>query len=416
MLKKVLAIMLAIFMIAGVLSITVFAEDGNEPETSPIEIYTIEDLYAINYNLGGNYILMNDIDMTEATAEGGVWDYLSNGWEPIGSNGLYSGDTPFTGTFDGNGHEIIGMRIRVKTLPAGTNHSIFAGLFAKNTGTIKNLIVSGNISGQYRYYYGAIAGYNGGTIQACVANADVNVTAANGDVYAGGVAGFTSDVGTVTECVNNGDITANYSSYYDNDGFAVSSGISMCQSYLRDAGTISNCYNTGTISASNSNDSTHAYSAGISADRYRASYALITTSNCYNIGLADYAISERPVTNCYFLKNIGQGVSGAKSLTEGQMKLKVVFGGFDFDNVWYIDSNAEYPYPQLRCFAQEPFIKPAEEPTDEPTEPPTEVKIVYVLGDIDGDQEATVVDATYIQRYNADIFVPFAVGEPVDLG
>ena len=32
-----------------------------------------------------------DVDI----AEGGDWDYLGNGWEPIGSNGTYSGNAFF---------------------------------------------------------------------------------------------------------------------------------------------------------------------------------------------------------------------------------------------------------------------------------------------------------------------------------
>ena len=47
-------------------------------------IYDIADLNAINNNLSGNYILMNDIDLSE-TAPGGQWD-AGNGWVPIGSD------------------------------------------------------------------------------------------------------------------------------------------------------------------------------------------------------------------------------------------------------------------------------------------------------------------------------------------
>ena len=104
---------------------------------------------------------MNDIDLTTYTAKGGDWDYAGNGWEPIGSGGAYKGSA-FTGIFDGNGYEIKGMRIDITKLPSGTSDTSYAGLFANNAGTIKNLTVSGDIkSSVYILYVGAICGYNG---------------------------------------------------------------------------------------------------------------------------------------------------------------------------------------------------------------------------------------------------------------
>lgn len=41
----------------------------------------------------------------------------------------------------------------------------------------------------------------------------------------------------------------------------------------------------------------------------------------------------------------------------------------------------------------------------EPTTPPTEPSTI-ILGDVDGDGEATVIDATYIQRYNVNMQIP----------
>ena len=506
MLKKVLAITLAVFMIICVLSVTAFAEgEGGEPETPVTEIYTIEDLYMINYNLDGNFILMNDIDMTEATAEGGDWDYGGRGWEPIGSNGIYSGNTPFTGTFDGNGYKITGMRINISSLPSGTGF-VYAGLFAKNTGTIKNLSMFGSIESKYGGYYGSIAGYNTGTILSCVNNMSITCSSgdyaggitgyntgtilscvnnmnmsitcssfgyaggiagdnsgtilscvnnmsititcsssdyiyaggiagsnsgtilscvnnmsiacsSDSDIYAGGIAGITYK-GTVSECCNNGDISAKYTG---SSGYNVySSGITLCS-----GGTVTDCYNTGSITAANSYSSDRACSAGISAEYNFSSSP--TISNCYNIGTAAKAISYQSVTNCYFLNGSGADTAGAKSLTAAQMKIQGVYGGFDFDNVWFIDSNGEYPYPQLRnnpanppeepvVPTDEPTEAPTDEPTDAPTEAPSQAPVIIILGDVDGDLDAGIIDATYIQRYNAGFNTPFAIGEPIEFG
>lgn len=133
--KKVLSLLLSFILLMA--SVPVGTISAEALEYDVIEIRTIAELYNINSNMSGNYKLMNDIDMTEDTAVGGDWDFMGNGWEPIGSNGVY-GNTAFTGTFDGGGHMIIGMRIVVNNKPSGTG-TVYLGLFANNSGTIKNL-------------------------------------------------------------------------------------------------------------------------------------------------------------------------------------------------------------------------------------------------------------------------------------
>lgn len=432
MFKKVLAVVLAVLLLVGALSVTVFADE--EPPVT--EIRTVEDLYMINLDLAGNYKLMNDIDLTEATAEGGDWDYVGNGWEPIGSNGIYSGDTPFTGTFDGNGYEINGMRINIKKLPSGTGN-VDVGLFANNKGIIKNLTVSGSINASANVYcvgaiagsnygtikdvsvscriianagvyaVGAITGSNYGTIEACVNRADISAKSSNNEIISvGGIAGLAYDKSRITHCYNSGIITATHSSnrYYC---YASASGITY------NGGTVDNCYNTGKITASNSYYTNFIRYAGISANSNG------TVTNCYNTGTAEKAISYGTVTDCYFLSGSGADTTGAKSLTAAQMKLKAMYRGFDFDNTWFIDNTGEYPYPQLINNAAYPPVQPTEPETDAPTEPetaePTVAPKVYYLGDVDGDGDATVVDATYIQRFATRVNVPYPVGELIPM-
>ena len=71
-------------------------------------------------------------------------------------------------------------------------------------------------------------------------------------------------------------------------------------------------------------------------------------TNCYNVGIVnEYAIGSGTVTNCYYLSGTGNESAGAKSLTSAQMKIQALYAGFDFENVWTIDSNSNYKYPQL---------------------------------------------------------------------
>ena len=369
--KKLTALLLTVFLVSVTTVSAASVQAVSETQTEPIdfqEISTVEDLYMINYDLDGNYKLMNDIDLTEATAEGGDWDFDGRGWEPIGSNGTYSGEKPFTGIFDGNKHEIKGLWININSLPSGTNwNDDNVGLFATNAGTIKNLTVSGKISiakSTFIIYIGGIVGNNSGTIENCCNKIDFDVKGK----YAGGIVGYNS--GMISNCCNKNDIansefasddgvyaggiagcntksitqsynTGNISlSGYNSHGGIYSSGISYSSQ-----GNVSDCYNSGNITANNTYyiGSYGGYSAGIAY--------LGNVRNCYNIGSALNAIgittNHDTVSNCYFLSGTGADAQGAKSLTAAQMKIEKIYSGFDFNNVWFIDKNSEYPYPQL---------------------------------------------------------------------
>ena len=63
-----------------------------------IEIRTVADLQSVTNNLGATYELMNDIDLSGVS------------FEPIGGVDNWDADA-FTGTFHGNGHKIVGLKI-----------------------------------------------------------------------------------------------------------------------------------------------------------------------------------------------------------------------------------------------------------------------------------------------------------------
>ena len=119
----------------------------------------IQDYANQNINskiLSYNFALKNDINATD------VSDYQAIG----------SGDTAFTGKFDGRGNRIIGLNV-----VSNSNDNV--GVFGVNAGTIKNLKV---YSSTFKGYdnVGAIAGTNNGTID--------NVTTLGNTVEASGSA------------------------------------------------------------------------------------------------------------------------------------------------------------------------------------------------------------------------------------
>ncbi len=321
---------------------TTEGEDVNSQEY--IEIRTIEDLYCINNDLTANYILMNDIDLTEATAVGGDWDYDGRGWNPIGSNNVY-GATAFSGIFDGNGHTIKGLRIDLNNSnrPSGVGIVAYVGLFAKVTGTVRNLHMT-NVDVTHRYYYssssneycGAIAAVvsKSGTIENCSVSG--TVTGNTSYCYAGGLVGYNS--GKINSCYNEAIVTCPYAG-----------GIAGYHS--GEDAVISNCYNKGNVYGS--------YAGGIAG--YSSYSAAIATA--YNIGdvrasstssTLEYGIAymySGTITDSYYLSGSGTSSTGAASLTAAQMKLQSMYKGFDFETVWSMAGDADYPYPELQCFA-----------------------------------------------------------------
>lgn len=300
--KKALSIVLSLMLLLAVVPVGTISTGALEDEV--IEIRTIAELYNINNNMSGNYKLMNDIDMTEDTAVGGDWDFMGNGWEPIGSEGIYS-NTPFTGTFDGDGHKIIGMRINRNTTPSGSG-TIYLGLFANNAGTINNLGIdetssisygsysggicannSGTISNCFNkarisssgYYSGGICAYNSGEVSNCYNNAGVS-----SNKYSGGICGYSKNE-SISECYNTGYILSTLNYWIDGDVDVFSGGICGYSEYS-EIGVLSNCYNNGNITSSvtvsrqsYSEASCTSFSGGICG----SSGSVV--SNCYNTGI-----------------------------------------------------------------------------------------------------------------------------------
>ena len=376
--RRLLAVLLIVAMVMVNAPAPVFAVDTNAD--GYIEVRTVEDLYFVRNNLTANYILMNDIDLTEATKKGGDWDFMGNGWNPIGSKDIYSNDA-FSGIFDGNGYKITGLRINATKAPSGVSSSRYVGLFAYVTGTVKNLTVEGSVSsdfggstcyvggiaaystgtisncvnrisvygepntrGNYYAYVGGIAGYSTGTINRCVNEAKISGYTYGSTVYAGGIVGKSGDSGKITESYNTGLISVSvegYDSYYSSDddyGYGYACGIAM-------GGQISDCYNTGSIGVVNagSNSIVYRYARGIGGS---------TVSRCYNRGTVSastaYAIGDGTNKSCYYLEGTGTQYTGCTSLTAAQMKIQNMYKGFDFDNTWILNPHAAYPYPQLK--------------------------------------------------------------------
>ena len=183
------------------------------------EIRDWYDLDAVRDNMYGSHILMNDLsaatpgyrELASQTADEG------KGWEPIGSWSL----SAFTGTFNGQGHEIRDLFInRPNRSPVGlfgytgeegiikdtnlveveaTGYYYVGGLVGFNNGLVTNSYSTGNVSGKVGMV-GGLVGKNSGTLSKSYSAAGVS-----GVVNAGGLVGDNWD-GTVSDSYSTGSV------------------------------------------------------------------------------------------------------------------------------------------------------------------------------------------------------------------
>lgn len=211
---------------------------GSGTKADPYLIRSASDLLTFAEQVASNKKasakLTTDIEVTD--------------WEPIAP---YNGNAEdaYLGIFDGGNHCI--------TISESSDRSDYQGLFGYNKGTIKNLTVSGHISGTESA--AGIASVNRGTIDNCSNAASVTTSAPVS--FAGGIAG--TNFGTIKNSKNAGAIS---SSQYG----AAAGGIAGAAA----EGTIRSVSNSGTITIqpsgeSESTDYQEAAAGGIAGINYQ---------------------------------------------------------------------------------------------------------------------------------------------------
>jgi len=154
-------------------------------EASPVtEIRDWYELHAIRDNLGGHYLLMNDLDATTAGYQelASPTASQSKGWEPIGIYEQGGSFDPFVGIFDGQGYEIMDLFI---DRPDEAGVGLFGAVVGwAEGGVIENLsVVNANVTGEIGV--GSLVGLNGGTVSNCYCTGN-----ATGESRVGGLVGF----------------------------------------------------------------------------------------------------------------------------------------------------------------------------------------------------------------------------------
>ncbi|MFO7997234.1 MAG: GLUG motif-containing protein [Dehalococcoidia bacterium] len=151
------------------------------------------DLDGVRNNLGGSYVLMNDLDSTTAGYEELASSTANDGkgWQPIGTHG-----DRFTGTFDGQGYEIGDLYInRPDESSVGLFGYVHTEGIIQNIG-VANVVVTGSSS-----VGGLVGRIWGGTV-----TNSYSIGSVSGWLHVGGLAGI--DEGTVSDCYSGGTMTA----------------------------------------------------------------------------------------------------------------------------------------------------------------------------------------------------------------
>ncbi len=162
-------IFLCLAFLLGLLPISVQANGD------AIEISTIAQFYDIENCLDCDYVLVSDLDFSDASNQQVNDEYYdeTRGWAMIGRS------TPFTGTFDGNNHIINGFTVSDASLND-------VGLFSiVQYASIKNIVLK-NVSIVGKDKVGGLVGY--ARYDTSIENVSVSGSV-EGNFYVGGVVG-----------------------------------------------------------------------------------------------------------------------------------------------------------------------------------------------------------------------------------
>lgn len=250
-----------------------------------IQVRTVDDLKLIGSKPNVDYILMNDLNLSEA----GYWTPIYH------TSSVFN----YEGIFDGNDYTISGMKFLIK---AGQSRF---GLFDYFQGTIQNLTIKdvtiedmGGAIDNYSAQVGIFAcKLSGGTIINCINEGNLEYNGEN-RLELGGIV-YETD-GIIENCINSGNINGN-----------IDFAGGIC---INSSGRIQNCINKGDITI-------NGFIGGGIAARY--GYRIYESANIGNISAAGCAagitcesinIKQSYNTGDIYAQGIGEGWVNAGSV------------------------------------------------------------------------------------------------------
>ena len=254
---------LIVSLLAAQPNVAAYAAEGSDPGIVSITseddfVLLTENCKTESFSTGKTFRLDADLDLSN----------YENLFLPV-----------MDGTFDGNGHQIIGVTLSEEM----SDYGLFR--YVTENGVIKNLTVEGEIlGGDEQENIGILAGSNAGAIENCITRGTLNAETAvggitgkneetgsvsrseneaaiDGKMQTGGIAGLNE--GGISDCVNSGKINTNQKikKQAEGDGSSVNISIPNAVTGLtaderanetggiagNSSGDISYCTNTATI-------------------------------------------------------------------------------------------------------------------------------------------------------------------------
>jgi hypothetical protein len=357
---------------------------GSGTADDPYRITTAEQMNTIGAepnDWGMHFKLMADIDLSGYDGKDGrpVFNIIGMGYYNI--PGL---PKPFTGVFDGNGHNlhnyrgsnvlfryVVGSNAEIKNLglikPVVVGEDFSSSLvMGLQDGTISNCYVQDcNLSG---IEVGGLVCSNNGTITDCHVSGQI-IAGGHG---VGGLVGYNGENGTITCCSFSGSVLGESNGSRRKGGLVGtnSGGISFCYS----TGSVSGCA-TGGLVGENSGVIYSCYSnSDVTGGKYYGAGGLVAynsgiVSNCYSTGavsgtggwlspvggLVGDNYYAAVVTNCFWdIQTSDRATSaGGTGKTTADMKTKSTFtdANWDFvgervngtEDIWWIREGQDYP-------------------------------------------------------------------------
>jgi len=254
-------------------------------DEEPVEVSNAEELQQIRENPSGNYVLVDDIDLSHV-----------DNFEPIEN---------FTGTFDGNGHTISNLTIDRPEMDSvglfrtvDDNMKLF-GLVG-DKGTVRNIrLKSVNVTG-----FEDVGGLVGSNVRGTVTESYLqgNISA---NRRVGGLVGL--NTGTVTKSYAEGDVSASW-------GAGGLVGINR--------GTVVESHAEVSVTG----DEWIGGLVGVNADEVRNSYATGDVVGNRGGGLVGYNIIDSTVRRSYSTGNVTGDGGGLVAGNEGEIEESYAMG------------------------------------------------------------------------------------------
>ncbi len=372
---------------------------GAEDTPNPITNY--DNLKSMGAN--AHYILINDITITpeDYRAINGIFASLDgNGKNIIFSGGTYNLADSELGIFSEVSQDSIIKNLKVvfgsdeqpvNIVSSSTDAVIFGGVASRNSGTITNANVSGNLTfvnsnTNASSYVAGIVGSNAGTITNSQVTASIrtngaslaglvgqntkliassyfkdgkleNITEQNTNFNTAGLVNMNSENGVIMTSYCSG-VVVNTRIYSDAaDGSELISNVQVAGAVHTNRGVVRDSYSNIPISTKSSSSGFIYKNSG-------------TVTNCFSTSILDsnkqtnyYFVAETSIEgqgtgtfkNCYYLKDDGINQSLHPLVVKGVNQLKIdEFGnranfesyayGDNYNNVWMWVQNIQYPF------------------------------------------------------------------------